>query len=225
MLKRSIVLVLMCVTISFAFAQNEAARDFLNGTSLVRQAGYSIDRFPKMEIGFVGRKPSGGGDNLAYLFIRFQTTTDVGGGILGAVSLLEETQKNAIDGFVQLLATFYVSAKRADEGNLLLDKDIGILELRDFQWYMVENQWKHPYNFIFRINVKMQTVNGEHRLYFYRTSSIKDVGNEFYTFTVPNDTYMTVQQCFDFVTGATTQNSFYYKAIQTAIDAANRTVR
>jgi hypothetical protein len=218
--------VFIAFNLAVVFAQNEASKKFLEGTVLTRQAGNPFDKFPKMELGFVGRKAADTGEPQAFLFIRFQSATETSGGIVSTCFFREEKQEgNSTEQFVQLLATFYVVAKRADDQGLLLDMDLGEIELADFQWYMVENQWKSTYYKTCRIKLKMQTVGKEHRLYFYRTSPVKDYRNEFYTFTMPDDTFLTAEQCHRIANGYSDNNSFFWKAVQVARDSVSRTIR
>jgi hypothetical protein len=106
-----------------------------------------------------------------------------------------------------------------------IDIELGEIELMDFQWYMTQNQWKYTRNKTCRVKVKVQTVNNENRLYFYRTSNLRDSKNEFDTFTMPNDTYLTESQCQRIIDAYETKDSFVWKAVDVAIDSIKRTIR
>ena len=213
------------------FAQNEASKNFLQGTVLARQAGSSLDKFPKMEIGFVGRKTDK--DPLAYLFIRLQSTLETGGGVFLSyyrinrnTNQLQISDGDSFEQFISLLSQVEIAVDVAKMRNASsIDMELGEIELTDFQWYMTENQWKYNRNKTVRIKVKIQTVNKENRLYFYRTSDIKDYRNEFDTFTMPNDVYLTEKQCKQITDAYDTENSFVWKAITTAINSAKSTLR
>jgi hypothetical protein len=90
---------------------------------------------------------------------------------------------------------------------------------------MTQNQWKYTRNKTCRIKVKAQTVNNENRLYFYRTSDLKDYRNEFETFTIPDDVYLTENQCRQITEAYDKEGSFVWKAVDTAIDSIKRTMR
>jgi hypothetical protein len=220
-----------CLVYSNVFAQNESSRDFVQGTVLARRAGSAFDKFPKMEIGFVGRN-NNANDPMAYLFIRFQSTLETGGGVfLSYLSLnrntnqLDQVEGNSLRQFISLLSQVGIMGEIAKmrEGTII-DMELGEIELTDFQWYTTQNQWKYTRDKICRIKVKVQTVNNENRLYFYRTSNLRD-RNGFDTFTMPNDTYLTESQCQEIVRAYDTENSSLWKAVTTAIDSAERTMR
>jgi hypothetical protein len=209
------------------FAQNETSKTFLDGTVLVRQAGSSLDKFPKLEIGFVGRRLEDTGEPRAFLFMRFQSTMETGGGIIS--EWYDRDQKkgegNALRNFAVIMATADVAATRAQNSGAILDLELGEVELSDFQWYMIENQWKWTRDKLVRIRIKMQTVGNEHRLYFYRTSSVKDYRNEFETFTMPNDVYLTSEQCRQLAYAYGDENSILWKAVEIAQESVAKTVR
>jgi hypothetical protein len=234
MIKKTVLLLLFFVFVcSAVLAQNEASQNFVQGTVLARQAGSPWDKFPKMEIGFVGRKPNNSNDALAYLFFRFQSTLETGGGVfLSFFSLnrntnqLEKEEGDSFRQFMSLMAQFIIAGKVAKMRKATsIDMELGEIELMDFQWYMTQNQWKYTRNKICRIKVKAQTVNNENRLYFYRTSDLGDYRNEFETFTMPDDVYLTEKQCQPITEAYEKNDSFISKAIDTAIESAKRTMR
>jgi hypothetical protein len=214
------------------FAQNEASKDFVQGSVLARQSGSSLDKFPKMEIGFVGRY-NNTNDPTAYLFIRFQSTLETGGGVFLSyfdlnrnTNQLEQREGNSLNQFISLLyqATIVGKVAKMREASTI-DMELGEIELTDFQWYMTQNQWKSTRDKTCRIKVKFQMVNNENRLYFYRTSNLRDSRNEFDTFTMPNDTYLTESQCQRIIDEHETENSFVWNAVNIAINAMRRSIR
>jgi hypothetical protein len=221
-----------CLVFSNAFAQNEASKDFVQGSVLARQTGSFFDKFPKMEIGFVGRY-NNTNDPMAYLFIRFQSSLETGGGVfLSYFSLnrntnqLEQGEGNSLRQFISLLyqATIVGKVAKMREASSI-DMELGEIELMDFQWYMTQNQWKSTRNKTCRIKVKFQTVNNENRLYFYRTSDLRDSRNEFNTFTMPDDTYLTESQCQRIIDAHETKDSFLWKAVDAAINSTKGALR
>jgi len=230
--KRIICLIILFVTVSFAlFAQNEASRNFVQGTVLARQAGSVLDTFPKLEIGFVGRNTST--EPMAFLFFRLQSALETGGGVFTSfyqinrnTNQLEKQEGSSLDQFFSLVYSLVMASELAQMRNTpTIDMEIGEIELTDFQWYMTQNQWKYTRNKTVRIKVKIQTVNREHRLYFYRTSDIRDYRNEFETFTMPEDVYLTLRQCQQISNDYTTQGSSLWRAVDIAIDSVRRTMR
>jgi hypothetical protein len=230
--KRWLIVLFLGFVCFYIFPQNEASKDFVRGTVLARQPGSALDKFPKMEIGFVGRYANTN-DPLAYLFIRFQSTMETGGGVfISFLSLnrntnqLEQVEGNSLRQFISLLYQATITGEVAKmRGSTSIDMELGEIELMDFQWYMTQNQWKYAQNKSCRIKIKVQTVNNENRLYFYRTSNLRDSRNEFDTFTMPNDTYLTEKQCQEIVEAYDIKNSFVWKAVDVAIDSAKRTMR
>jgi hypothetical protein len=233
-LKKIGLFILSFVFISFGiYAQNETPKDFVQGTVLARQAGSVLDKFPKMEIGFVGRNTTDTNEPRAFLFIRLQSTLETGGGVFLSYFALNRNTNNLEqregDSFQQFISLLYQAvivgevAKMHDATSI--DMELGEIELMDFQWYMTQNQWKYIQNKTCRIKVKVQTVNNENRLYFYRTSNLRDYRNEFDTFTMPNDVYLTEKQCQQIIDAYETKDSFVWKAIGTAIDSIKRTMR
>jgi len=226
-------MVIFCFVYSGVYAQNEASKNFVQGTVLERQAGSSLDQFPKMEIGFVGRIDANKNEPMAFLFLRFQSTLEIGGGVFLSyysfnrnTNQLEKRDGNSLEQFVSLLANALVTVEIAQmRKSTSIDMELGEIELTDFQWYMTQNQWKYARNKICRIKVKIQTVNNEHRLYFYRTSDLRDSRNEFETFTMPNDVYLTERQCKRIVDAYETQGSFLWKAVDAAINNIKGTMR
>lgn len=218
--------VCLFMVVGVAFAQNETSKPFVKGTVLATQAGSSLNKFPKLEIGFVGRNAIDTSEPTAFLFFRLQSTMETGGGIFFAYFDEEgkQEQENSVAQFMKLLAHFTVYTWIADDDDAVLEKELGEIELIDFQWYMTENQWKSNTSKRIRIKIKAQTVNGEHRLYFYRTSSIKDKTNEFYTFTMPNDTYLTESQC-EKIARAYGKEGFVTDAIRAAVNSVGKTIR
>jgi hypothetical protein len=214
------------------FAQNEASKDFVQGTVLARQSGSFLDKFPKMEIGFVGRN-NNTNDPMAYLFIRFQSALETGGGVfISFLSLnrntnqLEQVEGNSLSQFISLLYQATIIGEVAKmRGSTSIDMELGEIELMDFQWYMTQNQWKYARNKTCRIKVKVQTVNNENRLYFYRTSNLRDGRNEFDTFTMPSDTYLTESQCQRIIDAYEIKDSFVWKAVDVAINSIKTTMR
>lgn len=215
------------------FAQNEASNDFVQGTVLARQTGSSLDRFPKLEIGFVGRNAADTGNPIAFLFIRFQSTLETGGGLFTSyyalnrnTNQLERREGDSLRQFISLLSGVIIASEIAQMRNATsIDMELGEIELTDFQWYMTQNQWKYTRNKVCRIKVKVQTVNRENRLYFYRTSDLRDSRNEFDTFTMPNDVYLTQAQCQQLIDAYDNENTFVWKAVDTAINSVRRTLR
>jgi hypothetical protein len=218
-------------TVIGTYAQNEASKDFVRGTVLARQAGSSLDKFPKMEIGFVGRNTNT--DPMAFLFIRLQSALETGGGVFSSFYSLNRNtnQLENVDGdsfrqFMSLLSQFSIIVEISKMRKATsIDMEIGEIELADFQWYMTENQWKYNRNKTVRIKTKALTANNENRLYFYRTSDVRDYRNEFETFTMPNEVYLTEKQCQQIVDAYDTNGSFVWKAVDVAIDSAKRTMR
>ena len=216
---------------AIVFAQNEASNDFVQGTVLARQAGSSFDRFPKMEIGFVGRTTST--EPMAFLFFRLQSALETGGGVFQSfyslnnnTNQLERREGDSFRQFISLLADFVITTQIAQMRNSsAIDMEIGEIELGDFQWYMTQNQWKHTRDKTCRIKVKVQTVNNEHRLYFYRTSDIRDYRNQFETFTMPDDVYLTVSQSMEIINAYEKEDSTVWMAVDIAIDSIRRTMR
>jgi len=215
------------------FAQNEAANNFVQGTVLARQAGTYLDKFPKLEIGFVGRKTNNSNDALAYLFFRFQSALETGGGVFSSFYILNrntnQLEKSEGDSFRQFMSLLYqaniiIEIAQMREASSI-DMELGEIELTDFQWYMTQNQWKYTRDKTCRIKIKVQTVNKENRLYFYRTSDARDYRNEFETFTMPNDVYLTERQCQQIIEAYEKKDSFVWKAIDVAIDSAKRALR
>ena len=231
-MSKKITIFALFVCISGAlFAQNEASINFVRGTVLASQTGSSFDPFPKMEIGFVGRKTNT--EPMAFLFIRLQSTLETGGGVFNSfyslnrnTNQLEKRDGDSLRQFSSLLASFNVTvalSKMRDAATI--DTELGEIELIDFQWYMTQNQWRYTRNKECRIKVKVQTVDNEHRLYFYRTANLRDYRNEFETFTMPNDVYLTIGQCQQMIEAYETENSSLWKAVDIAIDVAKRTMR
>ena len=198
------------------FAQNEASKDFVQGTVLAKQEGSSLDKFPRMEIGFIGRNVADTGDPMAFLFIRLQSALETGGGLFSFyyalnrnTNQLEKRDGNSLEQFISLLQKVIIVVDLAKMRNAaVIDMEIGEIEMADFQWYMVQNQWKYTQNKTCRIKVKVQTVNRENRLYFYRTSDSRDSRNEFETFTMPNDVYLTQAQCQRIIDAYDKENTF-----------------
>jgi len=81
-MKRLFLLILLSFLCFSVFAQNEASKDFVKGTVLASQAGSSLDKFPKMEIGFAGRIINN--VPMAITFIRLQSTLETGGGVFSS---------------------------------------------------------------------------------------------------------------------------------------------
>jgi hypothetical protein len=231
MKRAGMIIVLFGLILTGLSAQNEASKDFMQGTVLARQAGSSFDKFPKMEIGFVGRNTAN--DPMAFLFIRLQSTLETGGGVFssffrlnGNTNRLEQMEGDSFDQFVSSLAQAIIVGEIAKMRNATsIDMELGEIELTDFQWYMTQNQWKYTRNKTCRIKVKVQKVNNENRLYFYRTSDLKDYRNEFDTFTMPDDVYLTENQCKQIVEAYEKKDSFVWKAVDAAIDSIKRTMR
>ena len=211
-----IIVLFMILSISNVFAQNEASKDFVQGTVLAKQEGSSLDKFPKIEIGFIGRNTTDTGDPMAFLFFRIQSALETGGGLFSSyydlnrnTNQLEKRDGNSLEQFISLLHTVIIVvdiAKMRDAA--VIDMEIGEIEMADFQWYIVQNQWKYTRNKTCRIKVKVQTVNRENRLYFYRTSDSRDSRNEFETFTMPNDVYLTQAQCQRIIDAYDKENTF-----------------
>jgi hypothetical protein len=228
----SIIILLFGFVFSSIYAQNESSKDFVQGAVLARQAGSSLDKFPKMEIGFVGRY-NNTNDPMAYLFIRFQSVLETGGGVFLSyfglnrnTNRLEQMEGDSLRQFISLLYQATITMKVAKMRNdTAIDWELGEIELMDFQWYMIQNQWKYARDKICRIKVKVQTVDNENRLYFYRTSNLRDGKNEFDTFTMPNDTYLTESQCQKIIDAYEAQDSLVWKAVDVAIDSIKRTMR
>jgi hypothetical protein len=230
--KTGIIISLVGFILSSVYAQNETSKDFVQGTVLAHQAGSSFDKFPKMEIGFVGRY-NNANDPLAYLFIRFQSTLETGGGVFHSylalnrnTNQLEQIEGDSLRQFISLLYQAVIVGEVAKYREAVsIDMELGEIELMDFQWYMTQNQWKYARNKTCRIKVKVQTVNNENRLYFYRTSNLRDSRNEFDTFTMPDDTYLTESQCQRIIDAYETKDSFVWRAVDIAIDSIKRTLR
>ena len=225
-------LIILFVTIGFGlFAQNEASKNFEQGTVLVRQAGSPLDTFPKMEIGFVGRNTNT--EPMAFLFIRLKSTLETGGGVFTSfyqlnrnTNQLEKRDESSLDQFFSFVYSLVMSAELAKMRNTpTIDMELGEIELTDFQWYMTQNQWKSTRNKTVRIKVKIQTVNKEHRLYLYRTSDVRDYRNEFETFTMPDDVYLTLRQCQQIADDYEKQGSSLWRAVDIAINSVKRTMR
>jgi hypothetical protein len=216
---------------SSIYAQNETSKDFVRGTVLARQAGSAFEKFPKMEIGFVGRNTAN--EPMAFLFIRLQSTLETGGGVFRSfyqlnmnTNKLDPVEGDSFRQFISLLSQFGIICEVSQMRKATsIDTELGEIELMDFQWYMTQNQWKYTRNKTCRIKVKVQTVNNKNRLYFYRTSNLKDYRNEFDTFTMPDDVYLTEQQCQQILDAYGTKDSFVWKAVDTAIDSVKRTMR
>jgi hypothetical protein len=229
----SLVILLFGFVFSIIYAQNESSKDFVQGAVLARQAGSSLEKFPKMEIGFVGRNTADTNEPRAFLFIRLQSALETGGGVfLSYFSLnrntnqLEQREGDSLRQFISLLYQATITMEVAKMRNATaIDWELGEIELMDFQWYMIQNQWKYARDKICRIKVKVQTVDNENRLYFYRTSNLRDGKNEFDTFTMPNDTYLTESQCQRIIDAYETKDSFVWKAVDAAIDSIKRTLR
>jgi hypothetical protein len=229
----TLLVVIFCFAHSGVFAQNEASRNFVQGTVLERQAGSTLDQFPKMEIGFVGRIDTNTNEPMAYLFFRLQSTLEIGGGVFLSYYMLNRNTKqlkkvdgNSLEQFMSLLSDIVIAGELAQMRKTpTIDMELGEIEFMDFQWYMTQNQWKYTRNKICRIKVKIQTVNNEHRLYFYRTSDLRDYRNEFETFTMPNDVYLTERQCKRIVDAYDTNGSFLWKAVDAAINNIRGTMR
>jgi hypothetical protein len=233
MKKVRIIIVLFGFILSGLSAQNETSKDFVQGTVLVRQTGLSFGKFPKMEIGFVGRNITDTNEPGAFLFVRLQSALETGGGIFSSffvsnrnTNQLEQVEGNSFRQFISLLsqATLTMEVARMREATSI-DIELGEIELTDFQWYMTQNQWKYTRNKTCRIKVKVQTVNNENRLYFYRTSNLRDYRNEFDTFTMPDDVYLTEGQCQQIIDAYGTEGSFVWMAVDTAIASIRRTLR
>ena len=93
---------------------------------------------------------------------------------------LEQSEGSSLDQFISLLYVVSISVEIAQMRNAsTIDMELGEIELADFQWYMTEKQWRYTRDKTTRIKVKVQTVNRENRLYFYRTSDVRDYRNEF----------------------------------------------
>jgi hypothetical protein len=220
------------MTLAFSlYAQNEASKNFVKNAVLARQEGSSFDKFPKMEIGFVGRNDNA--QPMAFLFIRLQSALETGGGIFTSfyglnrnTNQLEKSEGDAFRQFVSLLSQFTITVDVSKMRKATsIDIELGEFELTDFQWYMTENQWKSNRNKTVRIKAKVMTANNENRLYFYRTSDVRDYRNEFETFTMPNEVYLTEKQCRQIVDAYEKENSFVWKAVEAAIDSAKRAMR
>jgi hypothetical protein len=231
-LKRFFVLLSVFGIITFSvFAQNETSSDFVRNTVLARQAGSSLDKFPKMEIGFVGRNTTT--EPMAFLFMRLQSTLETGGGVFTSfyqlnrnTNQLEKREGSSLEQFFSLVYSLVMAADLAKmRDTATIDMEVGEIELADFQWYMTQNQWKYTRNKAIRIKVKIQTVNREHRLYFYRTSDVRDYRNEFETFTMPDDVYLTLRQCQQITDDYQNEGSSFWRAIDIAIDSVKRTMR
>jgi len=228
-----LLMIIFCFVYSGIYAQNEASKNFVQGTVLERQAGSSLDQFPKMEIGFVGRIDTNKNEPMAYLFFRFQSTLEIGGGVFLSYYMLNKNTKqlekvdgNSLEQFISLLSDIVIAGELAQMRKTpTIDMELGEIEFMDFQWYMTQNQWKYARNKICRIKVKIQTVNNEHRLYFYRTSDLRDNRNEFETFTMPNDVYLSERQCKRIVDAYDTKGSFLWKAVDAAINNIKGTMR
>lgn len=205
---------------------NESSKDFLQGTVLARQEGETSDKFPKFEIGFVGRKYAPN-PALAYLFFRFHNKNNTGGGVFLSyyafnrnTNQLELTEGNSFRQFISLIYDIVIASELAEmRGTSTINMELGEIELIDFQWYNLQNQWKYTRDKKCRIKVKIQTVDNEHRLYFYRTDNLKNYRNENEMFIMPSDIYLTLNQC-QIIADAYDQNeSFVWKAIDIAINS------
>jgi len=231
MKKHLLVLLLIGFVCFGAFAQNETSKDFVKGTVLASQPGSFMDKFPKLEIGFVGRNTST--EPMAFLFLRLQSTLETGGGLFNSyyslnrnTNQLEKSEGNSLRQFISLMYQVGITIEIAQMRNAAsIDMEMGEIELADFQWYMTENQWKYTRDKTCRIKVKIQTVNKENRLYFYRTADLKDYRNQFETFTMPDGVYLTEKQCKQIADAYEKKDSFVWKAVDTAIDSAKRTMR
>ena len=186
-----------------------------------------------MEIGFICRNAADTGDPTAFLFIRLQSALETGGGLFSFyyalnrnTNQLEKRDGNSLEQFISLLQKVIIVVDLAKMRNAaVIDMEIGEIEMADFQWYMVQNQWKYTQNKTCRIKVKVQTVNRENRLYFYRTSDLRDYRNEFETFTMPNDVYLTQAQCQRIIDAYDKENTFLWQAVDRAINSVQRTMR
>jgi hypothetical protein len=233
MKRAGMIIVLFGFILAGLSAQNEASKDFIQGTVLARQAGSSFDKFPRMEIGFVGRNTVDTNEPMAFLFIRLQSALETGGGIFLSfyqlnmnTNKLDQVEGNSFRQFISLLSQFGIICEISQMRKpTSIDMELGEIELSDFQWYMTQNQWKYTRNKTCRIKVKVQTVDNENRLYFYRTSNLRDYRNEFDTFTMPDDVYLTEAQCQQITEAYDKEGSFVWKAVDTAIDSIKRTMR
>jgi hypothetical protein len=184
-----------------------------------------------MEIGFVGRNTDT--EPMAFLFIRLQSVLETGGGVFLSyyalnrnTNQLEQREGDSFSQFISLLSQFLISIQISKMRNAsTIDMEMGEIELTDFQWYMTQNQWKYTRNKTVRIKTKVQTVGSENRLYFYLISDLRDYRKEFETFTMPNDVYLTESQCKQITDAYEKDGSFVWKAVDTAINAAKRTMR
>jgi len=212
-----------------AFAQNEAYRDFVPGTSLVRQdrAGWQI--FPLIEIGFSGQHVAG--EHRAFLFFRFQTQVEIGGGVFSRflerdhdTGQLTPMSGDVIEQFMRLLGRASFNARLANMRGTALDEALGEIELADFQWFRYENDWRRPPNGTARISVRLRTMDGDHRLYLYRTTPLRDQQNR-QTFVMLDNVFLTESQINDLLAGHQGDDTFFWRAMDAALDASRMAAR
>ena len=213
-----------------AFAQNEAYRDFVPGTSLVRQdrAGWQI--FPLIEIGFSGQHVAG--EHRAFLFFRFQTQVEIGGGVFSRflerdhdTGQLTPMSGDVIEQFMRLLGRASFNARLANMRGTALDDALGEIELADFQWFRVQNEWRRPPNGTARISVRLRTADGEHRLFFYRTTALRDQRNQSETFTMLDNVFLTESQVNGLLEAHRGDDTFFWRAMDAALNASRMAAR
>ena len=224
-MKRIFAVLLLSAIVSLAaFAQNEANRDFVQGASIARQDGAANDRFPRTEIGFVGRHH--GGNRQSFLFFRFHSARETGGGILSqylqfnpGTGQLDPVPGSPSDQLRTLMADAEFAIRLSRTRGTALDMELGEIRLVDFQWVTAQNQWRQSRDETVAIRVRMQTVGGSERMSFHFVDSV--MGRQAGTsFTMPADVFLPATQIMMFGFRMEADSAFLTQAANIAADSS-----